>query len=142
MRISQKLLKQIEHHGEAEFPKEACGLLIGTPEIIVDAIPSQNLAASDSEFLINPALQLRMQRELRDTGKKVIGVYHSHPSGNPTPSQQDMQQIGESGFLWLITAIKDGYAICSRLFRTGLNENSHLHQNFIEQRLQSIDKVA
>ena len=59
MKISETLLKKIERHGEVDFPIEACGLLVGTFDAIVDAIPSPNLAASSNEFLIDAALSWR-----------------------------------------------------------------------------------
>lgn len=142
MKISENLLKQIERHGEVDFPKEACGLLIGTFDAIVDAIPSKNLACSDNEFLIDPALHLRLQRELRGSGKKIIGVYHSHCSGDSAPSKRDIDEASEPKLLWLITAVRGGRALDSLLFRHLPGESGEPHENFTEQPLQITKKVA
>ena len=142
MKISEHLLRQIERHGEVDFPFEACGLLIGTFDAIVDATPSRNLATSDHEFLIDPELHLRLQRELRGSGHKIIGVYHSHPSGDSGPSSEDISRANEPDFLWLITAIDAGRASKSQLFRHDWRESEQHHENFTEQPLQILKQVA
>ena len=142
MKISDALLKQIERHGEADFPREACGLLVGTSDTIAEAVPSRNLAASENEFLIDPALQLKLQRELRGTGRRIVGVYHSHPSGDSAPSDADKTWARAAGLVWLITPVADGRAGVSRLFSGASGESGGFNKNFIEQRLQTEKKVA
>ena len=142
MKISDAVLKQIERHGEADFPREACGRLVGTSDMIADAVPSRNLAASENEFLIDPVLQLRLQRELRGTGRRIVGVYHSHPSGDSEPSDADLAWAQESDLVWLITPVAGGRAGVSRLFSRASGESGGFHEIFIEQRLQTQKKVA
>ena len=35
-------------------------------------------------------------------GPAIVGCYHSHPNGRPTPSAADAARVAEWGWLWLI----------------------------------------
>lgn len=94
-------------------PDEACGLLIGhmtgTTAAVARAVVSRNVAPAPrhKRFEIDPALQLKYQRELRGTDTAIIGHFHSHPNGLAVPSDADRDAPGEDGLLWLIAAIQD-----------------------------------
>ncbi len=94
-------------------PQECCGLLVGRREgreIVLSAVhPSTNLAQEpERSFEIDPAIRLRLQRELRGSGQKVVGLYHSHPGGATWPSHRDREAIFEHGLVWIIAAPRDG----------------------------------
>ena len=101
------------------LPLEVCGLLLG-PAALVDGIaridelaPSPNLAAQEGadRFEIDPALHLRMRREMRGTGRTVLGLYHSHPNGSADASRADhMGGRLEPGLIWLIVPVLSGKA--------------------------------
>jgi proteasome lid subunit RPN8/RPN11 len=109
------LLRQIEAEARAAFPRECCGLLVGRvagPMARIERLhPVTNLAAAMDRFEIDPAAQFALLRALRGTGQSVIGCYHSHPCGRPTPSPRDLAGAGEEGFLWLIAAMADARAV-------------------------------
>lgn len=92
---------------EAAFPQEACGLLIGGGArdgvAVKDVVPSVNVADDPARrFEVDPALHLRIQRELRGTGWQVVGVYHSHPDGAAQPSAEDVACIVDPAMIWVI----------------------------------------
>ena len=64
----------------------------------------RRLAAAEDAFEIDTALQLTLQRRLRGTAEAVVGVWHSHPTGAPTPSARDAEGAWETGLAWLITS--------------------------------------
>ncbi|HLL79503.1 MAG TPA: Mov34/MPN/PAD-1 family protein [Ktedonobacteraceae bacterium] len=89
---------------------EACGILIGTIDsagswLIETAIPLRNIHDSPTYFEFAPEDLLAV--ELANPGK-IVGAYHSHPSGYARPSQtdrQNMQRVNESQripWAWLI----------------------------------------
>jgi desampylase len=93
---------------------EACGLLIGQPGRIESAVPARNVAARPQiAFEIDPATLLRTHREVRATGQRVVGHYHSHPDGSAVPSRRDAARAVEDGQLWLIIAGSQVRAYCS-----------------------------
>ncbi|WP_416898430.1 MAG: M67 family metallopeptidase [Minwuia sp.] len=98
--------------GEA-MPNEGCGLLLGRRAgdlIEIGAIvPSPNLAEdAATHFEIDPGLRLRTQRESRARGVEVVGHFHSHPFGDPVPSERDRAEAHEPELVWLIMGMRWG----------------------------------
>lgn len=95
----------------AAYPEECCGLLIGAKEgdhwRIDEAVAAANVAPKPrhDRFEVDPALHLRLQRELRGTAQAVIGHYHSHPNGRAIPSAADLEHAEDGGLLWIIVAV-------------------------------------
>lgn len=114
-------LRQIVGAAEAAYPEEACGLLVGHRDEgpgagtvhIAAVAESPNLAAGAraERFEVDPALRLRLQRELRGGAEGVIGLYHSHPDGVAQPSDRDLEAAWEPDLVWLVTAVAKGQAI-------------------------------
>lgn len=103
--ISTALLESIRAHARAAGGEECCGLLLGTRESnqIAAVLPAANVAAEPRHFFeIDPAILLRVHREARTGGLAIIGHYHSHPEGNPTPSPVDAAMAQGDGELWLL----------------------------------------
>ncbi|WP_439814224.1 M67 family metallopeptidase [Zavarzinia sp. CC-PAN008] len=123
LRVSPGLLRAMADAAEAAFPNESCGLILGcagpTP-LAQCLVPSPNLSPEPrTQFEIDPALRLRLQRELRGTGQALLGIHHSHPAGAARPSARDLAGAWEPGLLWLITAVIDGQAVQTAAFRLG-----------------------
>jgi proteasome lid subunit RPN8/RPN11 len=110
--ITRAQLADIEQQARRALPVEACGLIVGrlvSGDAVVTALQaSENLALDGTDsFEIDPALHIRLQRDLRASGEAIIGVYHSHPRGAPVPSEQDTRAAAYAGWHWLITAWAD-----------------------------------
>lgn len=108
--IAADLLGAIEQAALHRYPEEACGLLVGrraSSGCTVTAIhESPNVAEErHRRFEVDPGLRLRLQRETRGTGDAVLGLFHSHPDGEPAPSDTDRASIWEPDLIWLITAV-------------------------------------
>jgi len=106
----------IIEHLHACFPEEGCGLVVGreTAEgwLVTGIVPSPNVAESrERTFEIDPGLRLRTQREARQNGDVVLGHFHSHPYGDPVPSETDTRRAAdEPDLLWLIVGMRWGGA--------------------------------
>jgi len=109
--LPQALVAAMERLAQAALPREACGLLIGrsadTSLAVSGLAPSRNLASDRDAFEIDTALRLALQRRLRPLGERIVGVWHSHPSGLARPSPRDAAGAWEEGLAWLITAGPD-----------------------------------
>src|SRR6185312_10543713 len=90
------------------FPRECCGLIEGFTEAdqfrATRLHPARNLADAPDRFEIDPADQFAAAKSARLRGTAIIGCYHSHPDGEPKPSNTDLARAGEENFLWLIAA--------------------------------------
>lgn len=103
----------IAAHAAADYPNEACGLLLGQRQgadmVVSQAVASANVADEPSHrFAIDPGLRLRLQKAARTGSAQILGHYHSHPDGTAQPSNTDKAGIYEADLVWLIAAVKQG----------------------------------
>ena len=112
----------LRDHARRAAPAEACGLLLGRPGQVLAVEATRNVAAHpERSFEIDPAALLRVHREARGAGHRIVGWYHSHPDGNGAPSPTDAARAVEDGMLWLIVA---GDAVSA--WRTAAGGAQHL----------------
>jgi proteasome lid subunit RPN8/RPN11 len=84
-------------HARAEYPREACGLVINGAYM-----PVENLAENPREtFMINVA-------ETMQPG--VQAIVHSHPDGDPWPSVEDMAGQIATALPWGVLTVSSGGA--------------------------------
>ena len=119
--IAPALLCDIEAAAARCDPDEACGLLVGRKQgashTVTEVHVSRNIAAEPRHrFEVDPGLRLRLQRQARERCERVIGVFHSHPGGEPAPSETDRASIWEPDLIWLITGVHDGVAGQTKAF--------------------------
>lgn len=90
------------------MPREACGLLFGDVDRISGAEVTANVAEDPERgFEIDPAALLAAHKTERAGGRRIAGYWHSHPSGDATPSATDASMAAPDGKLWLIYANGD-----------------------------------
>ncbi len=103
VRISSGILAVIRADIAAAPNREVCGLLFGNEQAIIAHRPCRNVATHPATaFEIDPAALIAAYRAERGGGARIIGCYHSHPSGDPNPSRQDAVDALTEGWLWLI----------------------------------------
>lgn len=113
IRLPPELAECIRDAARAAYPDECCGLLIGHQEgdaLVIDGI-AESVNLSDrprDSFEIDMRLRLRLQKELRGTGRDIVGHYHSHPDAPAAPSERDRAQAWEPDMIWLIAGVADG----------------------------------
>jgi proteasome lid subunit RPN8/RPN11 len=120
--LADSFRAQMEQAARREFPRECCGLIEGIVDQRVARVtaihPARNLATEADRFEIDPSEQIRLLRELRGTGRDIIGCYHSHPNGRAEPSERDIAGAFGEDFLWLIIAT-DGLGATLGAFEIG-----------------------
>lgn len=103
--ISSMHAAQIVADANANPESEICGLLIGHCDRIDAILPTANVSTDPARhFEVDPSALFAALRSARSGAGAVIGHYHSHPSGNGTPSATDAAMIRHEGELWLIAA--------------------------------------
>ena len=88
--------QEIEEHFEKEYPREGCGVICvkkGKPQWI----PCTNVAEDDEEFIFDSAEYLKIKRT-----SDIIGIVHSHPDGEATPSEGDVANCNAVGVPYYI----------------------------------------
>jgi proteasome lid subunit RPN8/RPN11 len=88
------------------LPDEGCGLLLGTSEgVVLDVVPSANVAASAKVYEIDPKVLLRTFRRADDEGFEVIGVFHSHTHSPAYPSPTDIRQAPDPAWHYVLISL-------------------------------------
>ncbi|KQM65658.1 hypothetical protein ASE75_05285 [Sphingomonas sp. Leaf17] len=106
--ISSSALSAILADAAGSPMVEVCGLLLGDGQAIRLARACRNVAADPARrFEVDPAALLAAHRLARSGGERVLGHYHSHPSGRAVPSPRDAADGVPDGSLWLIVADGD-----------------------------------
>jgi len=133
--ISPALLHAIQAHGEAAYPNEGAGLLLGQshgPDKNLAAIlPIANQWNADEQyhrFLITPDDMLRGESEAARRGLDVIGIFHSHPDHVAVPSGFD-RDWALPWYSYIITSVEKAQAVSTRSWllrddRSGFDEES------------------
>ena len=105
LRISSKSIAAIRAHAAETPDVEVCGLLFGTVEAVERVQRCANVADTPAtRFEIDPAALIASHKAERAGGAKLIGHYHSHPSGVCAPSAADRAEARDAGQYWLIIA--------------------------------------
>lgn len=105
VRISRCVVELIQRAAAEAAPQEACGLLFGDSGAVEAVSIEANVAADPAtRFEIDPAALFAAIRAERGGGPHVTGYWHSHPSGDATPSATDAAMAAPDGKLWLIVA--------------------------------------
>ena len=101
--VAPNILDHLLAESVAAHPCEACGLLLGRGDRIDTIRPCANVHPQpERHFEIDPRALIAGHRGAREGGLQVIGYYHSHPAGRPTPSATDREHATGDGMVWAI----------------------------------------
>ena len=131
--VSKELLDQIHAHGEAAYPEEGAGFLIGSAGKVENILPLDNAredGARHNRFLITPEDYLKAELTADHLGQSLIGVFHSHPDHPNRPSEYD-REWAQPFFSYIITTVNEGKAIESRSWRL-LEDRSRFEEEEIK----------
>jgi proteasome lid subunit RPN8/RPN11 len=104
-RISRSVLIGIRRFSADAAPREACGLLFGEGDAITGFQAAENIAETPgTHFEIEPRALFAALKAERAGGPGIAGYWHSHPSGDATPSTTDAAMAQPDGKLWVIVA--------------------------------------
>jgi proteasome lid subunit RPN8/RPN11 len=105
LEITSMTRKRISDAVRATPELEVCGLLFGSETRIDRATVCANVAADPRRtFEIDPVALFAALRAERSGEERLIGYWHSHPSGTTTPSATDAARAAPDGKVWLIAA--------------------------------------
>jgi proteasome lid subunit RPN8/RPN11 len=122
LHVAPDLLRRMEAHGEAAYPEEGAGFLMGPDGARREAtailpLPNEREdGARHNRFLIGPRDYLRAELEADRLGLTLIGVFHSHPDHPNRPSEYD-REWAQPFFSYIITSVNNGLAAGSRSWR-------------------------
>ncbi len=91
LRISRKLADTVIDHAYEGFPLEVCGILGGAEGTVSALFRMTNTDQSNEHFMMDPAEQFAVIKELRAKGLEMLAIYHSHPESPARPSAEDIR---------------------------------------------------
>lgn len=117
------VLRAIHAHGEAAYPEEGAGFLLGLVEgeqrrvtAILGLDNSREDGARHNRYLVSAEDYLKGEQEAARRGLDVVGVFHSHPDHPNRPSEFD-REWALPWFSYVITSVAQGKAVESRSWR-------------------------
>jgi proteasome lid subunit RPN8/RPN11 len=111
LRIGQAQFDSIRRHGEATYPNECCGVLLGhigdNDNTVIDAVSAENTRSDSAHnrYHIAPQELIRIQQQARRRGLDIVGFYHSHPDHPAEWSKTDLEEAHWIGCSYVITKV-------------------------------------
>jgi len=127
-RIGRAAMQDMHASAKRHYPDEACGLLLGR---LTDQgwrideareVPNLNTERAADRFILDPEAYQAVDRELRGTGREIIGIFHSHPDCPARPSPTDLSNAWE-GFAYIIVSTYEGYAVDTQCWALNVKSN-------------------
>ena len=98
-----KLLRLTKEHA----PRIVCGFLVGKKDEEAVSVEEVYDLRTKSDFMIHfqPVFSefRRVSGELEKRGRKIVGEFHTHPTGGPEPTKRDRTIMSRVKFgFWII----------------------------------------
>ena len=116
LRLPARLHQGLTAHAAASPDEEVCGLLVGRGGLPDERLPVTNVRHRPDAFDMDPAELIAAMRHLRETGRELVAIYHSHPVSAPYPSETDIAEnrypqavhliIGREGGEWRVRGFR------------------------------------
>ena len=119
LKLTQNHYEKIIAHGKSGKPLEICGLLVGRKSgedsEVVEVHEVDSLDKSEKTYTLDSLQFLKIDRDARQNGLEIVGIYHTHPATEPYPSPTDMERahwpetddLLFPGFSYLIVSLRD-----------------------------------
>ena len=108
LKIPGSLYDQLRQHGEATYPHECCGVLVGEFDEATDSPANR--------YHISPSELVRIQREAMLASHDIVGFYHSHPDHPARWSPTDLAEAHWTGCSYVITSVEKARAVLTNSF--------------------------
>ena len=102
LRIPKALYEELIAHCQAQYPKEACGILAGVDGKVERVFPMTNVDDSPISYAFEPKEQLRVHKGMAEGKLDLLAIYHSHTATAASPSPVDVARASEPGVALLM----------------------------------------
>ena len=136
--IPKTLYEEVIAHCRSTYPKEACGVLAaearsesglasalrapGSPggapgEVVVQVYPMTNVEDSPIGYSLDPAEQLAVEKQMRQRGQRMTGIFHSHTASPAYPSSVDVRLAISPDIAYVLVSLQDQHRPDLKSFR-------------------------
>jgi [CysO sulfur-carrier protein]-S-L-cysteine hydrolase len=117
LRVRREIPACLIEEARREPRLECCGLLVGTGGVIEEILPARNALASATAYEIAPLELFGLFRRMRERGLDLLGIYHSHPTTDNSPSPTDIERAYYPDAAYFILSPRPEAARPIRAFR-------------------------
>jgi proteasome lid subunit RPN8/RPN11 len=112
LNISRAHVDAMLAQSRAEYPDEACGVILGPigKDHAVRLKPMINAAHSPTFYEFDPKDLLALYREIDDLDEEIVVIYHSHTETEAYPSRTDIAYAGEPGAHYVLVSTREEIA--------------------------------
>ncbi len=109
LKLSRGLVDDMLAHCRSAYPKEACGLLAGSAQLglAVELYRMSNVEDSPIGYSMDPKEQLRVDKQMRQKGQRLVAIYHSHTASPAYPSSVDVSLAISPEVSYVLVSLKD-----------------------------------
>jgi proteasome lid subunit RPN8/RPN11 len=140
--IPPAVLQAIVRHARRERPRECCGFLVGARRRVAFAVGTRNVAPGHSRYRIDDRAHIALRRTLRRFSPplEILGIYHSHPSGDARPSRTDIAEAFYPDWTYVIVGL--GRAADVRAYRLARGRADRVVINASREIVSSAPRAA
>ena len=104
--LTQKEKDKLITHAIERQPNESCAMLLGEKIddtwYVKEVFLTENIDKSQTNFTISPEELLKGYKLAEKMHLELVGVFHSHPNSDTTPSDTDKKFMQNNPVPWII----------------------------------------
>lgn len=100
--LSQSDKKILSEYSENQKPNEACAILFGKKNQVLDMFLTENIEKSPVNFTISSGQLIEAYRFAEEKNVEIVGIFHSHPNSDAFPSNTDEKFMLSNPVAWVI----------------------------------------
>lgn len=127
IRINKDAWEMMVAHAESTYPNECCGAMLGVSDnsdsIVQEAVTMDNVFAGEQaqRYEIRSEDLLKADKEARNRGMEMIGIFHSHPDEDAYFSATDLKNSC-AWYSFVILSVRGGKVDYAKCFRPNLEQ--------------------
>lgn len=130
-----RLLREAARVSRETPGTEICGFLIDTGSHL-RFVQTRNVCRRRGGFAFSAREVRRLVAAVRSSGQEVVGTFHSHPIGLPSPGPSDIEHAVDDSLMFLFDCIGGG----GRLWRIRDGRAHPLRHGFAQRSRRSPDQ--
>lgn len=116
--ISSLQKEEIMRHAKESMPHEACGILAGKTGKVEKVYEMTNKSDTPGTcYFMDPKEQLKVMKEIRNSGLEILAIYHSHTGSGAYPSARDIELAYYPEAAYIIISLQNKVSPGIRTFK-------------------------
>ena len=118
LRLSEAMAQEMIDHAQAEYPKEACGILGGSDDAPTKLYRLTNVDPDPvMRYNADPKELKHVTDDIYDRDEDVVAIYHSHTHSPAFPSATDVDRAFYPESFYVLVSLQDRQHPDLRAFR-------------------------